>query len=95
MTLIGRFSMESESLANPSITSFVMSLSPGDGAVEPLTVGSMVKLWKERSITERHPRFFHSVSPHRQGYFEPSAKPLEQYITEVLHPAVTAGAGGI
>jgi WS/DGAT C-terminal domain/Wax ester synthase-like Acyl-CoA acyltransferase domain len=98
MTLIGRFSMESESLANPSITSFFMSLSGGDGdgngSKEPLTVGSMVKLWKERSITERHPRFFHIVSGHRQGYFEPSAKPLEQYITEVLHPAVSSADGG-
>lgn len=81
MTLIGRFSLQSETLVNPSITSFFMTLS-GD----PLTPSDLIRLWDEQKMSERHPRFLQRVSSDSPGYFEATGRPLERFITEALYP---------
>jgi hypothetical protein len=65
MTAIGRFSMQTETIQNPSIVTFFMTLS---GPVMAAT--DFVQLWKDRDMPGSHPRFHSTVSPHRAGYFQ-------------------------
>jgi hypothetical protein len=81
MTLIGRFSLESETIANPSIPTFFIALAGS----KPLTAQRFGTLWEERGMEEKHPRFHHAVSPTHRGYFEPTE---ELQVTDTLFPMV-------
>jgi len=72
MTAIGHFSLVSETKYNPSIVTFVINLtSPATGPdASPLSRAELCQLWKERGMSERHPRFHRSISADRPGYFQ-------------------------
>lgn len=61
--------MVSESPTNPSIISFAMALHQPRG-IPPLTAAEFTRLWYERGMPQRHPRFHQRVSADRDGYFE-------------------------
>jgi len=82
MTSIGRFSMESETSANPSIPTFFISLV----GAKPFTKEDFCSLWRAKGIGERHARFHQAVT---QGtHFTPTNKRVEAHVNEVGFPAI-------
>jgi hypothetical protein len=81
MTSIGRFSLESETITNPSIPTFFIALSGS----KPLTAQRFGQLWEERGMATKHPRFHHAVSPTHKGFFQPTQ---ELQISDTLAPQV-------
>ena len=81
MTLIGRFSLESETDTNPSIPTFFIGLA---GAT-PFTAQRFAQLWHDRGMEQLHPRFHSRVSTTHKGYFEPTP---ELQIRDALPPMV-------
>ena len=82
MTLIGRFSLESETTANPSIPTFFIALA----GPKPLNAQTFAQLWHDRGMEELHPRFHHRVSPTHRGYFEPTQEEID--IKDTLPPMI-------
>lgn len=81
MTSIGRFSLKSESISNPSIPTFFLALS---GSKKPdndtsaksqytrniFTVNDFENAWMNKEMPDRHPRFHSAVSRHDDRFFE-------------------------
>ena len=82
MTLVGRFSLASETTANPSIPTFFVALAGS----KPFSAQTFAQLWKDRGMEELHPRFHHVVSKTHVGYFEPKVEQLD--IQDALPPMV-------
>ena len=87
MTAIGRFSLGSETLVNPSVSTFFLALSgdattttdtnadtsadTNDRSSRGMSVSEFQSTWTQRKMYEKHPRFAYVVSRHRDGHFEP------------------------
>jgi len=81
MTSVGHFSLASQTLNNPSVTSFFMTMV---GDKPGFTPQEFQEVWNERGIAERHPRFHYTVSKSSQGYFEPELN--QDHVKETLFP---------
>ena len=81
MTAIGHFSVLSQTTYNPSIITFVMSLS----GTQPLQLTDFAQLWKDRGMMERHERFHQKLSPTASGYFLPTVR-SQQFQNDDTHP---------
>ncbi|GAX29380.1 hypothetical protein FisN_16Hh181 [Fistulifera solaris] len=82
MTSIGHFSVVSETTHNPSIVTFVMALT----GQTPLTAQEFSRLWRERGMEERHPRFHKKIA--NGSNFIPTDDPVEDHLTETTFPVV-------
>ncbi|GAX26340.1 hypothetical protein FisN_16Lh181 [Fistulifera solaris] len=82
MTSIGHFSVVSETTHNPSIVTFVMALTGST----PLTAQEFSRLWRERAMEERHPRFHKKIVDGSK--FIPTDDPVEDHLTETTFPVV-------
>lgn len=87
MTAIGHFSLISETVENPSIATFLLTLETPKH--QPWTVERFCQLWKDSEMSERHPRFHLSVADEEKGYFRQHEKDeVEFYVSESLPPMV-------
>jgi WS/DGAT C-terminal domain len=82
MTAIGRFSVASETSWNPSIITFFMQLK-GD---KHLTAADFVKIWNDREMPQRHPRFHQTVQNH-EFLEETGGGGVRDHVHETVYPA--------
>jgi phosphoribosylcarboxyaminoimidazole (NCAIR) mutase len=75
MTSIGHFSMISETAFNPSIVTLFMTLKG-----PPFTPADFCRLWKDKHMAEKHPRFHQVVSTTHAGHFEPKKNDRSSYL---------------
>ena len=83
MTSVGHFSLTSQTDDNPSVSTFFMSLV---GEKPGFTVQDFEKLWQDREMAERHPRFHFTVSKDRPGHFE--SETVNDHVSETYFPQV-------
>ena len=82
MTNIGKFTLDSETVDNPSMAAFFLTLT----GPAPLKAADVAKVWKDKGLSERHGRFSQSVQ--EPGYFYPAPTNLATRITQTMFPMV-------
>jgi diacylglycerol O-acyltransferase len=82
MTSIGRFSYESETTTNPSVPTLFFALT----GPKPFTAAAFVQLWKDRGVSEKHPRFEQCIDSEKPGYFVDATKALEDRVSDTMFP---------
>ena len=84
MTSIGRFSHESETFGNPSVpTVFLVLTGP-----KPFTSSDFIQLWRERGVSEKHPRFEQRIDETKPGYFSAATKDLDHRVSDTTFPSM-------
>jgi WS/DGAT C-terminal domain len=91
MTSIGRFSLASESVWNPSIITVVIELRNSRNHPK-FTKHDFIRLWNQRNMDERHPRFHQIVDyPTRnlsgmQEFHSSHTTDISQHVSESILP---------
>jgi hypothetical protein len=83
MTSVGRFSLVSETPRNPSIPVMVLALSG-----KPFRPEDFVRLYQQRGIEEKHPRFGAHLDPGRRYFVMPSNISNMPFVQSVLYPLI-------
>jgi diacylglycerol O-acyltransferase len=83
MTAIGHFSILSETKWNPSIITLLVSLKCPN-AKQPFGSTEFAQLWRDKGMSERHPRLQARVAT--DGYFVPKEDAPNLPVTEGLAP---------
>jgi diacylglycerol O-acyltransferase len=81
VTMVGRFSLLSETLENPSIPCMVLALSG-----KPLYPKDFTRLYQDRGIAERHPRFSSVLDASHQNFHFVHQDHFQPHVTETLFP---------
>ena len=84
MTSIGRFSHESETFGNPSVPTVFMVLT----GPKPFTSSDFIQLWRERGVSEKHPRFEQRIDETKPGYFSAATKDLDHRVPDTTFPSI-------
>ena len=83
MTNVGRFSLVSETLQNPSVPVMVLALSG-----KPFTSQDFVQIYQERKMENKHPRFAAHLDPGRNYFILPSVVSNTPLVQPVLYPVI-------